>query len=776
MGIQNVLDQLFGSEGFSEDKLFQVASWGARLVGSLTEGMLRGINEYLIPTLVQITQVIADFLKGASPPKYGILSTIDKWFGPILRAYLGGFNAADFHALSDIGNIIKASLKTAFAVGEISQDEMNSKLIESRQLLVNIVQEFKTLGEVSSATWSQLGNIIGMDTGLLQGYLDLVNRVKATQAALAAAQEAYAAAQRKVLAVQEEIRLFELQTAQIPERYTRGRRRELEYKLMVAQEEARLKQEAVKAAQAQLKEAQEMLQAYKQMIDYLTEFAEEAAKAIKVAADEEKDLFDFGPIEGAGDAVDILKGKFKELYDTIGESFGGAKEQLQFLVDFMKGLFGREPDKVAGVEWITPGYEQGAGARESLVTIKDNLYKIRDAFDAIGQKVKDVIEWFNNAPPWLQNLLETGAIVLAINWATGGLGTALIAILAGAGLVLGPAGWIIPLTIVIVGIAAAKLKDFIEVTLPQFLQSAEIAIREAGLRGFMALIADIKQAASEAFDEHPILKILTYIISPSLAGSLEVGTGESFLQKALGGINVVDAILGGTGTSDLGNKIADLFARSKDAITTATDDNIVAPILEKFHDLEEEAVGHSIFPDMIEEIVNLFTNLPTQLTSPLMQLSNVIHTYGESAADWWHYSITRMRNDIQALITSINAAISAVRRYHAEVSRKLGTSVSTTSTSTSDDDDNDIIGGLSNIIQRVQTGLVPQINMPQVPRQQTAIAGASATPQGMGGMSIAVNQTGWSFQGTPNIAEVRRIAKEGAYEGIAKVFNRVRSE
>ena len=62
----------------------------------------------------------------------GLLSTIDKWFGPIIRAYLEGFDAADFRALADITRIIKASLTTAVSMGDISQEDMNQRLLQTR--------------------------------------------------------------------------------------------------------------------------------------------------------------------------------------------------------------------------------------------------------------------------------------------------------------------------------------------------------------------------------------------------------------------------------------------------------------------------------------------------------------------------------------------------------------------------------------------------------------------------------------------------------------------
>jgi len=806
---QKISDSIFGTEGFSPDKLFEVAEWGANLLGSLTEGILRGINTFLIPALVKVTEIIAAFLKGASPPKMGILRTIDKWFGPVLRAYLSGFNASDFTALNDIGNIIRASLKTAVATGEISQDEMNTRLLESRGILVNLVQEFRTLGSVSQSVWSQIGNLVGMDTGLIKGYLELTQRLEAAQHALAAAEAAYAAAQAKVRDIQKEIQLFELQTAEIPERYKRGRRRELEYKLMVAQEEARLRQEAVKAAREQVQQAREMLNAYKQMVSWLEKLAEEAAKIAKEG--EDKDIFGFDALVGVGDQLAELEGQFKHLYDTIQNSFKGAREQLEYLSDFMKGLFGKRPTQVEGFQLITPGYEAGMEARQTLQIIHNNLWKIGDVIERIGDKIEEIIIWYNTkAPDWLKKMLKIGAITVAINWATGGLLSSLLTILAGAGIILGTVGGgaiggaaasaILPIAIVftLLGgayalgevISKAAEKAGLDIPSPhEFIQSIQLKM-EAGDAFFDALdatldemgqriMATIAQIANRIKAEHPILASLLFSISRiGLAGPEELGgiVNREFVnimsQIKLPGItrdaiNVAGDLIGG---------IIDTFSGKKDDISEATNEGIVSPILAMFREMEDEAVGHSIFPDMIENIVELFTRLPSKLISPLLTLINTIKYYGESAALWWRRSITMMRNDIRRLISDLNSAIRALQRYYQVASNQIRTEVTTQIDNGNTGIQEFQTGGL---IKRLQLGLLHPgevvLNVAQQRNVAYALAGAKQpTGFGAGAMHIEINQTGWSFQGTPNIAEVRRIAKEGAYEGIAEVFTRAR--
>jgi len=781
-------NEILGPDGLSEDTLFKAAEWGANLIASLVEGILWGINNVLIPAVIQITQIIAMYLKGSSPPRWGLLATIDKWFGPVLRAYLGGFTAADFTAMADIGQIIKAGLQTAVAMGEITKREMNERLIDARKLTVQLVNEFRTLGGVSAATWGALGNMIGMDTQLVSVYLDLVNRVNAATQALAAAQAAYAAAMEKVRDIQEEIRLFELETAEIPERYKRGRRMELEFKLMAAQKEAQLRQEAVKAAQEQLSQAKEMLNAYKQMLQALYDLAKDVDTVMEDAEEDKDDMFDFGPIVGAGDQVEELSGKFKDLYDSITEAFKGAREQMEFLVDFIRGLMGKpafEGDiRTRLSEDVPEGWLKGQQVAEAIQTIAENFYKVSDAIGDVGQKIKDMIEWWQGAPEWLKKLLKVGTIGIGINWVTGGLGAALLKTLGGAAIALGGkiVGGILALPILGIALAAGAGATIASelakaLGLPgvgQFVKELQFVLKfrkdETGSLG-KAINATLEEAAAMIYERHKWFKwlvdIIEGIVSPEamLARAGEDGvkipikpdpdSAKAYFQEALKSIRA-------------------LFTGDKDALSEAVQDGLVAPIVEGAEEVEEITVGESIFPDMIDAILQLFTQLPIKLQLPLSQFVNVIRVYGTAAALWWRRSITMMRDDLAALISTLRQAEAAIMSYQAVAAQNRMTPQPSGGRSTPQ---GHARGGM---IDRLETALLHPgeviLNIAQQRNVVAAMAGGGLAPQagfGAGAMSIDVHQTEWTFNGTPNEEEVKRLVREGTYEGISDVVGEV---
>jgi len=721
-GFGKMFTDLVGPEGFSDQLIFDAAEWGANLVASLVQGILWGTNNVLIPAIVKVTEIIAGFLKGSSPPRMGLLATIDQWFGPLIRAYLEGFDAADFRALADITKIIKASLTTAVSMGDIDQKDMNQRLLQTRSLIVDIVQQLKETGTVAAAAWAELGSVIGMDVRLIQAYLGLVNAVKVAQAALAKAQAAYAAAMKKVRKVQEEIRLFELRTAEIPERYKRGRRMELEFKLMAAQKLARIQQDAVKAAQAQLRAAKESLAAFMQMISALEQLAKDAAQALEDAKEADDALdFDFGPIEGVGDEVETLTGRFKDLYDSIITAFAEVKDEMKYLMDFFKGLLGKpaftQEEVWAGVTELPEGYKAGVRFAEAIQTIADNFYKvtdaIKDAVTSIREFGTSTTDWWEGLPQWLRTLLATPGMVT---------------------------------------------------------QSVIDIVLAFGFGKTKGLLTDV-DAILEALPSW-LSDLLYYgVLNLSLVLDFVLGT-EPLIPDWLG-----DIVAGDVGKS-VGSTLDDVwrtieaFFTGKEAETAeAVATGITDPLIAGFEAVEEEAVGHSIFPDMFEAIKQLFSDLPDEITPGMQAFVQVIRVQGRSASRWFQYMVRSMRKQLHALIKTLYSTINALQAYSSAVK---SSGASTTSGIPSYQ-----TGG---VVKKLETALLHPgeliLNIAQ--QKNLALAIQGSTPSGVtggggveGATVVTVEQSNWTFAGSLSEGEreeLRRVAKEGAYEGIAEVF------
>ncbi len=804
-----------GPQGFGEDTIFQAADWGIRLITSLTHGVLNGINTVLIPTLIILGETIASFLRGASPPPRGVLSTIDQWFGPVLRAYLSGFSAADFSALNDIGSIIQSGLKTALAAGDISQEQFVSRMIAARGAIVSMVEELRRFGTVSASVWGRVQEAAGLDIELIEGYLDLLNKVRDAQSQLAdainivrAAEAAYRVEMEKVKAIQEELRLFDLTTSDIPERYKRGRRRELEFRLLSAQQQARVQQEALnlareqqKAAQAQLRTAKESLSIYKQMLTQLGQLANEIGKLL-----DDKDGFPAWPegLEGVGDAVDTLQGKFKDLRKTWEESFAPIKKDFEFLVNFFKGLVGApapvlDPAAPEGLTFLTPvGYEAGARLNEVFKTLSENVGKVGVGILSIVEGLEGITTWYDGQPQWVKDLLGKAALTIAINWATGGLIKDLGLVLAGAGLLLGKAGalgavgaavsWSLPVVLFFAALAgvteilAAIAKDLgLDIPTPgEFIMQIKAIIsfgQDQGLTFREAVDKLLTDTADYLYEKFPWFKFLVDL--PTKAGNLVEHFQQNIQQNsqqptgAIGWGDIPDKTDGQAKALTWLQGIWDTLIGKKSETEQAVKGGLVDPLVEGAEDIYDELVGDSIFPDMIEEIDRLFRNLGVLLARQLDRIVLSFRFAGQSMMMWWSFHLTSMRFEVDYLIGRLNVLLRVMSQVLSVLQRLRAAVGQITIKITEGKLPSFQSGG---IVPRLETALVHPgeliMNVAQQKNVARALVGAGA---GLGGRvsagALSVNQV-FTFNGALTTAEKNEY-KGIAYTAVRDVFRNV---
>jgi len=179
-------------------------------------------------------------------------------------------------------------------------------------------------------------------------------------------------------------------------------------------------------------------------------------------------------------------------------------------------------------------------------------------------------------------------------------------------------------------------------------------------------------------------------------------------------------------------------------------------------------VGESIFPDMVDAIITLFTDLPNRLEMPLRRFVDTIQTWGASAADWWNYYITRMRQDLDAFMAHLYSAMSVMQSYYASAAQGMGGGEGYPSYQA---------GGL---ITSLETALLhPGEVVLNAGQQRNVVAamatGGGSTPQagaGVGAIDLTLDQSGWTVGEGVDEAYIKRMAREGAYEGITEVFDK----
>ncbi len=665
-------------------------------------------------------------------------------------------------SLDEAGKLGKGSRE------EITKEQYNERLLQGRALLVNMVDELRRFGQVSSQTWSNLQNIIGMDIQLVQTYLSLMDRVKramdlvkSAQERLKRAQEAYARALKKVRDIQDELRLFEIETADIPERYKRSRRTELELRIMAAQQQARAQQEAVAAAreqvsiaQEQLKASKEQLNVFKQMLTQLSQLAQAAAKAA-VGSD---DMLAWGEYAGDLDTtLEILEGRFKELWGTWEKAFAPVKGDLEYLSDFFRGLMGipmpmiEHPGPRPPLRPETEAYGRGAALRGIFDEIGENASWVGEKFESIVGALDGILTWYEEQPEWLKGILHTGAIVIGINWLVGGvagdIASGIIKMLVGTGLIVYAVGAAKGVTLAGVGTATAATAAFL---LP------------------VAIILGLSALASGPFADS-IYKFFEGVQTRLSAAfpwfKVAVGEAEEFgpvnLWSPPGGIANLE------NTKAEGGKAGKSFlAGLGDSIVTGAvtyvgvmQDYIIDPLVGVFQSLYDKVAGHSIIPDMVDSILVLFEDMSTNILVIVDKLIVDMRTYLQIMQGDWAYYLALIRNDVIKLIYKFQQLLSLMAQ------------VSTGGVHWS----SNIVGYQhGGIVDKLQTALVHpgELILTTGMQKNVAMAIAGASPGrgfGAGAMSIKIDQSNWRFEGTPNKQEVKRLVREGTYEAVKDV-------
>lgn len=100
----------------------ELAIAGATLMGTFANAMIEAANTLILPALIFITDLIADFLVGQSPPPKGALSKIDKGGAATMSAWLQGFTGTSLEPINQVTREVSSLMGDA-ATLSLSQVE-----------------------------------------------------------------------------------------------------------------------------------------------------------------------------------------------------------------------------------------------------------------------------------------------------------------------------------------------------------------------------------------------------------------------------------------------------------------------------------------------------------------------------------------------------------------------------------------------------------------------------------------------------------------------------
>jgi hypothetical protein len=334
----------FVADVFNLDQ-FNAETWfdaGLELMINLTDGMFTALTEYVIPGITQIASIIGGFFIGASPPPSGPLSEIKEGGKNTLKAYVEG-------------------------------------LVEG----------------LDSASIEKLA------ADILQNIIDIEGQISLQEKSVSELERWVEEAGDAVDAKRREIKLFELETEDIPERFTRARRRQLELELLAAQDEQKRRKDALDIAKAQLKATKEYLRTQEGILRTLErqqKIREKEEKAAEEGKRIDTGFKEFGGMDSG--ALEEQVAKWKSIFnEKLQPLFDEWKQGLGDLGDFVRGFIGADPDKLRGV---TEMFEQGATLRQGIDSIIAGL-------TTLGEKISWVMssasENWEKLPPGLRQLI-----------------------------------------------------------------------------------------------------------------------------------------------------------------------------------------------------------------------------------------------------------------------------------------------------------------------------------------------------------------------------------
>lgn len=601
-------------------------NWGIDFVGNLAEGILRGVNETVIPAVSRVAQIIADYLMPGSGTREGVMRNLPFWGAGIARTILEGFKLADFSELNFLGSLLQSLL------GEDAE--------KARALVGQALFEIRTLGGITTETLANVKNITGAAGEEFARYLALLQQFNIASQEQEQLQEEIKAATEAVLEAEKRLRDFEQATADIPERYTRGRREQLETEIDARRREAELKQQTARDNAEALRTQAEQLQLQRAIL-------QEMARAAEVRAKQTADEVD--NVKKIQNAIEEAAKRFAEQFGArITAAFAPARQQFEILSAFINGLLGQaaaipEPPKLDGLDPIERAAALAAYAqqKEALASAHQRGENLRTTLESITTNLMPKLLSMWEA---LVKFLRQAGVLLQAFWA--GL----------SGEALGAADEVSGLSEEEQRVLEATRQNAF--AFGKSLRETLAAIRDIvlAIQPVLTSLVEFAKTSPELWDR--LVALMNIIASPEIAKGLvtitvainkfkrDVTSAIEIILKAfialdgfrldlsgvVGPLSLLFKIVGAV--SDAAQRIAEIFARMMEEIVKrartlspaalAALKAMVTGITELFKKLFDALIGNSIVPDITEGIIGEFTGLNQRVATPLNRFRSTV--------------------------------------------------------------------------------------------------------------------------------------------------------
>jgi hypothetical protein len=715
--LKSFIEEILGLSDFDKEEWFDA---GVELMVNFSEGLLTAITDFVLPTITGIASLIGNFFIGASPPPMGPLSKIREGGANTIKAYVEGLVAG-----------------------------MGSEQIK------------------------------GLAQSILDNVINIEGQVLAQEKAIKGLEDWVDEATRAVEDKRREIKLFDLATEDIPERFTRARRRQLEYELLAAQDEEKRRKRTLELAKEQLKATKDYLRAQERILRALERQQKIREKEEKDEAKSELDKSFIDVDIGTAD-LEAEAAKWKEIFtQKLQPLFDTWKEGLAELADFARGFIGADPDKVRG--W-TEMFTMGKNARTGIDSIITGVTKLGNTLIEFAGRAQTA---WGNTPEWLQKILmgivgtlifprlalgagltlvledpsNVKGILLLIGGlfgmggggilATGGKGlvkggikTIGLVLKIGVSFAAGVAPWLAPLLSKIplvggtLGGAAAGAGGVTAgaLVLPLTILIGLITWKGKDiLQTYIQLEGSLLLLGLKGLDKvqewvdrtlGPLLKLIG--LDDGTKGIWDVGATAGAVAETLANVDQHLQEKVKNPWEYIWDAIPETIKGKQGDIETAMDEAVYNPITGRLEDIHEEVTGGSIVPDMMTDIVDLFQKLPGRLRPHLDTLySTVIRTIQMISVEW--------QQEWTDMVINTEAAMARIAEGFVD---------------------------LQTMMQELSY-MNQQLEYQQAQAATAGTQGAAGDGDGDGSMSMALSL---------DADETRRLMTEGVYDGIADAF------
>lgn len=167
---------------------------GARIMGALAAGIIQVANTVILPAILWITQTIADFLIGLSPPPKGPLSLIDQGGYNTMEAWITGFTGVSLDPVEQVAAQVNSTMGSIGGMGldavKLRLAELDKALQPFQERLKIVQDQFDAIKPATDAAFRAIDRQLAKaNEALKAGDVQAAETVKQLDAQKAALQE-----------------------------------------------------------------------------------------------------------------------------------------------------------------------------------------------------------------------------------------------------------------------------------------------------------------------------------------------------------------------------------------------------------------------------------------------------------------------------------------------------------------------------------------------------------------------------------------------------------